>query len=549
MRFRTRRSPGPTEARRHPAALRTAVALAATLGLLAGCTAATTAEDATGTGLFDSSEVHSIAVEYDQDDYDAMIDTYLETGEKDWITATVTIDGTTIEDVGLKLKGNSTLRGLTSASTADGDDDGDSSDGDATADDPAGLPWRIRLDKYVDGQDYEGQTDLVVRGSSTETSLNEAVALELIEEAGLVSEQATAVRFSANGSDEQLRLVVQNPGEVFDAENFDGDGILYKALSTGDWSYRGDDPADYADAFEVKASSDGEDDLTPLIAFLKFLDESDDATFAAELGDYLDVDSFATYLAVQDLVANSDDIDGPGNNAYLRYDTATGLMTVVSWDQNLSFGGFGGGAGGGLPGAAGGTGQDGAAQDGAGRQGPGGAGMPGAGGTTGGTTGDATGGTADQAGERPEPPSGDAPTDLPTDLPDGAAPADLPSDAAAGGFGGGMGSMGGDNVLVTRFLADDTFSALVDAADQTLQTDLVDSGRAQEMLDTWVAVLTEGASDLVDTGTIQSEADAIAAYLTGDAGTTSTAPGGSSAGGSRREDTEDTATAGSNADA
>jgi spore coat protein CotH len=517
MRFRTRRSTDPSGPRRR----RAVVAALAALGLLSGCTAASATDEdaATGTGLFDSSEVHSIAVEYDQDDYDAMIDTYLETGEKDWITATVTIDGTTIEDVGLKLKGNSTLRGLTAATTEDGDDDGDESDGDASADDPAGLPWRIRLDKYVDGQSYEGQTDLVVRGNSTETSLNEAVALELIEEAGLASEQATAVRFSANGSDEQLRLVVQNPGEVFDAENFDGDGILYKALSTGDWSYRGDDPADYADAFEVKASSDGEDDLTPLIAFLKFLDESDDATFAAELGDYLDVDSFATYLAVQDLVANTDDIDGPGNNAYLRYDTETGLMTVVSWDQNLSFGGFGGGgggagggAGGGMPGGDGGFG-GGGDQDGAGRQGPGG-GMPGD--AADGTTEDGTGttGTDGATGDRPEPPSGEAPTDLPTDLPDGEAPADLPSDGAAGGLGGGMGSLGGDNVLVTRFLADDTFSGLVDTAEQTLQTDLVDSGRAQEILDTWVAVLTDGASDLVDADTIQSEADAISAYFT-----------------------------------
>lgn len=509
------RTPGRRWSTRVAAAL-----VAAALLLVAGCTSrsSTTGSSATsGDGLFDSSQVHTIAVEYDQDDYDAMISTYLETGDKEWITATVTIDGTVIEDVGLKLKGNSTLRGLTSATTSDGDDDadgGDASDGAASTDDPAGLPWRIRLDKYVDGQSYEGQTDLVVRGNSTETSLNEAVALDLIEESGLAAVQATAVRFSVNGSDEQLRLVVQNPGEVFDAENFDSDGILYKALSTGDYSYRGDDPADYADAFEVKASSDGDDDMTPLIAFLKFLDEADDETFAAELGNYLDVDSFATYLAVQDLVANSDDIDGPGNNSYLRYDTETGLMTVVSWDQNLSFGGLGGGPGGG---------------DGAG-----------------GAAGGGGGGGQGQGGDRPEPPSGTDGTDMPSgdgppdgaEQPDGTAPTDGAAqtddtgrpgdtgDAAPGGMGGGMadgmggGGMGGDNVLVTRFLADDTFAALEESAAQTLQADLVDSGRAQEILDTWTAVLTEGASDLVDAATIQEEADAIATYLTGGAGST-----------------------------
>ena len=35
---------------------------------------------------------------------------------------------------------------------------------------------------------------------------------------------------------------------------------------------------------------------------------------------HLDVDAFARYLAAQDVVQNWDDIDGPGNNSYLRWD-------------------------------------------------------------------------------------------------------------------------------------------------------------------------------------------------------------------------------------
>ena len=68
-----------------------------------------TDEEAT---LFDDSVVHDIAVSYDQADYDAMIDAYVETGEKEWIEATVTIDGVVYEQVGLRLKGNSSLAGL-----------------------------------------------------------------------------------------------------------------------------------------------------------------------------------------------------------------------------------------------------------------------------------------------------------------------------------------------------------------------------------------------------------------------------------------------------
>lgn len=52
----------------------------------------------------------------------------------------------------------------------------------------------------------------------------------------------------------------------------------------------------------------------------------------------MDLDSFATYLAFEDLVNNFDDIDGPGNNSYLFWDSATKKFTIVAWDHNLAFG-------------------------------------------------------------------------------------------------------------------------------------------------------------------------------------------------------------------
>ncbi|MDJ0767557.1 MAG: CotH kinase family protein [Ilumatobacter sp.] len=270
--------------------------------------------------LWDSSTVHDIAIEFDDDDYAEMIATYESTGEKDWIEATVTIDGVTYDEVGLRLKGNSSLRSLTSESAGN----------------PGDLPWLIRLDKYDDDQDHQGYVDIVIRSNSTETSLNEAVALELLEASGLATQQAIATTFTVNGGDTELRLALQHPDGVWEDENFDSDeSALYKAESTGDFSYRGDDPDAYDEVFDQEA---GDDDLDPLIDFLDFINNAEDETFATELADRLDVESFATYLAFQDLVDNFDDIDGPGNNAYLQYDYDTGLFTVVNWDLNLAFG-------------------------------------------------------------------------------------------------------------------------------------------------------------------------------------------------------------------
>ncbi|GII97989.1 spore coat protein CotH [Sediminihabitans luteus] len=469
-------TPDPHRTPRRRRTRRTAFLVAAGLGAagLTACSAA--AADGEGSAVrtdsvWDESVVHDVDVEADEDDLTAAVTTYVETGEKEWITADVTIDGTLVEDVGLKLKGNSSLRGV----SAD--------------DDPVSLPWIIRTDKFVDDQDYLGETEIVVRSNSSQTSLNEAVALDLLGQTGLATEEASASRFSVNGSDETLRLLVQNPSDTWDAEQFDSSGMLYKAESGGDYSYRGDDPSAYEDVFDQEA---GEDDLEPLMDFLEFVDTADDETFSAELEDHLDVEAFATYLAFQDLVANDDDIDGRGNNSYLRYDEETGLMTVVNWDLNLAFGASpaaqGGEAGttpdGVRPGGQAGGPAQGAPPADAGAGAP--QGGPGAGGlgagTDAGTTGEGTG-------------------------------AEGTGDGAMGAGAMGAGAMGGSNVLTERFLADDEFAALYEAAQDELDETLVDSGAGLETLDSWTTVLEEQADDLVDVDTIEQESDAVAEYL------------------------------------
>ena len=60
--------------------------------------------------LFDESVVHSIQILISDDDYEQMITTYRQTGEKDFFPADVIIDGVRMDDVGVRLKGNASLR-------------------------------------------------------------------------------------------------------------------------------------------------------------------------------------------------------------------------------------------------------------------------------------------------------------------------------------------------------------------------------------------------------------------------------------------------------
>jgi len=412
-------------------------------------------EAVTLSDFWDSSTVHAIDVSFDEADYASLIDAYQQSGEKIWIQATVTIDGTTYEDASFKLKGNSSLRGLS-----------ENGRGDVSAEQPETLPWIIRLDKFVEGENHEGSTEFAVRGNNSETSLNEALALDLLRLSGLAAEEASAVSFTVAGSEPTLRLVVENPNDAW-MERELGDGYLYKAESGGDYSYRGDDPDAYDDIFDQEG---GEDDLDPLIDFLEFVNLSDDETFATELGDWLDLESFATYLAFQDLVENFDDIDGPGNNSYLYYNPDTTLMTVVNWDLNLAFGTMPN-AGDRQPGNQGGV-------------------RPGAQGTL--------------------PPVGQG--DLPPDAQNAEIrPGDhigedrfpVTDERPAGANLGG-------NVLSERFLANTDFEATYQAALENLTARLYDSGTANEALATWAQLLLDEASDLVAVSVIEREAAAIA---------------------------------------
>ncbi|QZY51523.1 CotH family protein [Leucobacter tenebrionis] len=125
------------------------------------------------------------------------------------------------ENVGLKLKGNSSLRGISAQS------------------DPATLPWIIRLDRFVDDRTWDGWSEPVVHANSSETSLNEAIALSLFAETGLAAEAAVSSSFSVNGGGSALRLIVQNSNEQWTETNFGEGALLYKSEGDGGEDFGG----------------------------------------------------------------------------------------------------------------------------------------------------------------------------------------------------------------------------------------------------------------------------------------------------------------------
>lgn len=475
--------------------------------------------------FFDSSLVHDIAATFDQADYDAMIAAYQESGDKQWIKASLTIDGQTFDDVGLRLKGNSSLMALRGngpkggafddgaptltivtdgtpvvievnpsdqAQTAQGDTVVRGAGGNISADEPQGLPWLVRLDKYLDDQHMNGLTEFVIRSNNSQTALNEAVALDLLARAGLASQAAAYVRLAANDSDPKLRLAIENPDDTWMDQHFPDTGTLFKSEADGSWAYQDDDLDAYMQSFDLEAGGEDDDqeNYAPLISFLDFLNNSDDAAFASDLPDRLDVDRFAVYLAMMDLIQNGDDIDGPGNNSYLFYDDTTGIFTVVPWDMNLAFGSMGGFGGRTFPGG----------------QGPNSAQLP--------------DGVDIQDGQlvidgtpvtgQMRPPTNAAGT--PVAGGEDSGPSFTGPDGqpvGSGGPGGPGGMRGMNNPLSSRWAAVDAFTTMQADARTRLAAELFQSGVAARILSGWVTVLETHATDLLDQSTIDGDSQPL----------------------------------------
>ncbi|MEV4492329.1 CotH kinase family protein [Micromonospora coxensis] len=480
--------------------------------------------DVAGTvDLFDAGRAHTFALTFRDADYERMLDEYWKEGEKGYVEADLTVDGTTIPSVGIRLKGNSTLRQLTwkgetrpltddegggppaggfpAAGQQQAGDTGQPADGTAQqdgrrggrppggpasttlkAEEPETLPWLVSFDEFVEGRRYQGHREVTVRVGGMgggATVLNEALSLALLDAAGEVAQRYAYSSFRVNDRPTTARLLVEHPDEHF-ADRIDGTGVLYKSLATSSFTDQGDDPTAYADDF-TQVTMKGSQDLQPVMNLIRWVNSADDEEFDAHLADRVDVASFARYVAAQNLLLNFDDMAGPGRNYYLWYDLGTKKFRVISWDHNLTFSGS----------------ADQGPHDSAGfgpglgpRLGP----APGQDGTT---PGRSTG--EDQAAQPPagmQPPAGVQP-------PAGMQPPggeDATGDATRGGARGGMTT---GHRLKERFLASAAFKGVYEDAYRELYQQIYASGTATRTLDAIGAVVR--TVDGADAATVDSD--------------------------------------------
>lgn len=268
--------------------------------------------------IFQEDTVNEINIEMDEDDWQDMLENPL---EEEYHKANVTINGETIGNVAIRTKGNTSL---TSVANSDSDR----------------YSFKLDFDYYDDNGNYYGLKKLCLNNNYADNSnMREYIAYKIMEKMGLTVPECGYSHITVNGEEWGLYLAVEAVDETFLATRFeDATGDLYKPegqQGTGaDLVYNGDDISDYT-ALNLKTNEETSDGKE-IIALMKALEDGEN------LENVLDVETALKYIAANVALANFDSYLGMTTHNYYLYEE-NGYFTIIPWDLNLAFGGFGGG--------------------------------------------------------------------------------------------------------------------------------------------------------------------------------------------------------------
>lgn len=223
-----------------------------------------------------------------------------------YFPATVTVDGETLEDVGVRKKGF-----LGSLSTEK-------------------PSLKIKFNEYVPGQKLAGMKQLTLNNSQQDPSfLRQCLTYQTFAAAGVPASRCNFARVTVNGDDLGLFVHVEGGTKDFLERHFtDPEGNLYEGTLS-------DFRAGWTETFELKTNEALNDrsDLDPVIAAL----ELPDSELLDALDPVVDIDQFMTFWAAEILTTHWDGYSGNANNFFAYHDPSTGKFSFFPWGVDGTF--------------------------------------------------------------------------------------------------------------------------------------------------------------------------------------------------------------------
>ncbi len=348
------------------------------------------------TALFDTSEIISINIVIDEDDWNEMLDNAT---AEEYYRCDVSVNGETFYGVGIRPKGNTSLTTIAADPTTDR------------------YSFKLEFDHYVDGQTCFGLDKLVLNNNYADaTNMKEALIYDMYQYLGADASLYNYAKISVNGEYWGVYLAIEavedsfmlrnygtQDGELYkpdsmniggfdmgdmdmgdfspsdlpggfdfsqlpdempeggeapeagsssglpedgggssqppDGGSFDFGGMGFGGFSLGgggaDLNYTGDDLDNYSTIWEGEITKTKDADHKRVVTALKKISKG------ADLASYMDVDNLLRYMAVHIFSVNEDSLSGMMAHNYYLYEY-DGQLNIIPWDYNLALGGMSG---------------------------------------------------------------------------------------------------------------------------------------------------------------------------------------------------------------
>lgn len=265
--------------------------------------------------VFPKDKVVDVKITIDEDDFQDMLDN---ASAEEYKTASVDYNGKRFDNIGIRTKGNLSLRSVVQMPDSDR------------------YSFKLSFDEYVN-QTLDGISKINLNNNySDASSMREFLTYELAEKMGLPTPKHSFVNVYVNGELWGFYLAVEQIGDAYLNRHFgNAYGALYKGEMTGsgsDLAWLGDDPDSYT-GLALKSETTNGDVL---------IDMLDELNNGSDYEKMLNVEHALGYIALNVLTDNMDSYIGGNKQNYYLYEDE-GVFSILPWDYNMAFGGMGGG--------------------------------------------------------------------------------------------------------------------------------------------------------------------------------------------------------------
>lgn len=273
--------------------------------------------------FFDINTIQTIEIDFDQNNWDDILDTYYASGSEFRLLATVTINGEQFDSVGIRYKGNSSYNTTQNKN-----------------------PLNIKLDYIKGKQEIDGRNVLKLSNVIRDPSFVREVLSYEIARKYMPASESNYVKVIINGTLLGLYVNDESTNKAFaERHYFKGNDPFFEgdfspgAAPTGCpggsprvFGYLGANQNCYEQYYAIQSSNSN--DWNDLI---NALDTFNNYTNAIENAFY--IDRLLWMLALDNVMVNLDSPINPPHN-FLLYKDNTDRFNPMLWDLNQSFGSF-----------------------------------------------------------------------------------------------------------------------------------------------------------------------------------------------------------------